>query len=203
MRRHRGDTQRAAFVECPVGEAPARQGKASCPVGGSKSDVQGHAAARAVVPPYRTCRAAPRRRDHELARRICRLLGSKRPGPGQDLQAARFGRSADRYPFRYRGCARRDERARRQIMAKVFLGGAPLSETAFGPTKDLATAVQFASSIHAELPVAASALSLFEEAEAAGLGEADATTVIRPLDPASRPKMPRKSSICPEQPTQQ
>jgi 3-hydroxyisobutyrate dehydrogenase len=60
------------------------------------------------------------------------------------------------------------------------LGGAPLGDTAFGiaaAKKDLATAVQFAASIHAELPVATSALACFEEAEAAGLGEADATTV--------------------------
>nr|WP_275944973.1 NAD-binding protein [Bradyrhizobium sp. dw_411] len=60
------------------------------------------------------------------------------------------------------------------------LGGAPSGETAFslsGAKKDLATAVQFAASIHAELPVAASALACFEEAEAAGLGDADATTV--------------------------
>jgi len=32
-----------------------------------------------------------------------------------------------------------------------------------------------ATSIHAELPVTASALACFEEAEAAGLGDADAT----------------------------
>jgi 3-hydroxyisobutyrate dehydrogenase len=37
--------------------------------------------------------------------------------------------------------------------------------------------VQFATSLHAELPVAKSALSCFEEAETAGLGDADATTV--------------------------
>jgi 3-hydroxyisobutyrate dehydrogenase len=70
-------------------------------------------------------------------------------------------------------------KGRGAVIAKV-LGGAPLGETAFGITaakKDLATALQFAASIHAELPVAASALSCFEEAEAAGLGEADATTV--------------------------
>jgi 3-hydroxyisobutyrate dehydrogenase len=70
-------------------------------------------------------------------------------------------------------------KGRAAVIAKV-LGGAPLGETAFGITaakKDLATAVQFAASIHAQLPVAASALACFEEAEAAGLGEADATTV--------------------------
>ena len=43
--------------------------------------------------------------------------------------------------------------------------------------KDLATAVQFATSVHAELPVTATALACYEAAELAGLGEADATTV--------------------------
>jgi 3-hydroxyisobutyrate dehydrogenase len=53
-----------------------------------------------------------------------------------------------------------------------------MGQAAFGLSaakKDLATAVQFATSIHAELPVTASALACFEEAEAAGLGDADAT----------------------------
>jgi 3-hydroxyisobutyrate dehydrogenase len=70
-------------------------------------------------------------------------------------------------------------KGRGAIIAKV-LGGGALSETAFGITaakKDLATAVQFAASLHAELPVAKSALACFEEAEKDGLGEADATTV--------------------------
>ena len=70
-------------------------------------------------------------------------------------------------------------KGRGAIIAKV-LGGQPLGETAFGlnaAKKDLATAVQFAKTLHAELPVAASALACFEEAEAAGLGDADATAV--------------------------
>jgi 3-hydroxyisobutyrate dehydrogenase len=70
-------------------------------------------------------------------------------------------------------------KGRGPIIAKV-LGGQPMSETAFGLSaarKDLATAVQFAASLRAELPVAASALACFEEAEAAGLGDADATAV--------------------------
>jgi len=64
-------------------------------------------------------------------------------------------------------------------IAKV-LGGQPMGETAFAVSaakKDLATAVQFGQSIHATLPVTASALACFEEAEAAGLGDADATAV--------------------------
>jgi 3-hydroxyisobutyrate dehydrogenase len=82
-------------------------------------------------------------------------------------------------------------KGRGAVIAKV-LGGAPLGETAFGITaakKDLATAVQFAKSIHAELPVAASALACFEEAEAAGLGDADATTVS--VRWTQRPKPPK------------
>jgi 3-hydroxyisobutyrate dehydrogenase len=70
-------------------------------------------------------------------------------------------------------------KGRGAVIAKV-LGGAPLGETAFGlnaATKDLATAVKFAASIHAELPVTASALACYEEAEATGLGDADATTI--------------------------
>jgi 3-hydroxyisobutyrate dehydrogenase len=70
-------------------------------------------------------------------------------------------------------------KGRGAAIAKV-LGGSPMGETAFGVSaakKDLATAVQFGASIHAELPVTKSALACFEEAEAAGLGDADATAV--------------------------
>lgn len=41
----------------------------------------------------------------------------------------------------------------------------------------LATAVTFGQSIHATLPVTASTLACFEAAEAAGVGDADATAV--------------------------
>ena len=70
-------------------------------------------------------------------------------------------------------------KGRGPIIAKMLRGQAP-GDTAFGlaaARKDLATAVQFAASLHAELPVAASALTCFEQAEAAGLGDADATAV--------------------------
>jgi len=70
-------------------------------------------------------------------------------------------------------------KGRGAVIAKV-LGGQPLDTTAFGlnaAKKDLATAVAFAKTLHAELPVAASALACFEEAEAAGLGDADATAI--------------------------
>jgi 3-hydroxyisobutyrate dehydrogenase len=70
-------------------------------------------------------------------------------------------------------------KGRGPAIAKV-LGGAPLGEAAFGlnaAKKDLATAVQFGASVHAELPVTASALACYDEAEVAGLGDADATAV--------------------------
>src|SRR5436190_2166070 len=70
-------------------------------------------------------------------------------------------------------------KGRGAVIAKG-LSGAPRGETAFGISaakKDLATAVQFAASMHAALPVASSALTCFEEAEATGLGDADATTI--------------------------
>jgi 3-hydroxyisobutyrate dehydrogenase len=70
-------------------------------------------------------------------------------------------------------------KGRGAVIAKV-LGGAPLGPTAFGLSaakKDLATAVQFAATLNAELPAAAGALTCYEEAEAAGLGDADATTI--------------------------
>src|SRR6476646_2422645 len=70
-------------------------------------------------------------------------------------------------------------KGRGAVIAKG-LSGAPRGETAFGISaakKDLATAVQFAASLHAALPVTATALACYAAAEAAGLGEADATTV--------------------------
>ena len=69
-------------------------------------------------------------------------------------------------------------KGRGPIIAKA-LAGQPLGGAAFAlsAAKDLATAVAFANSIHADLPVTASALKCFEEAEAAGLGEKDATAV--------------------------
>jgi 3-hydroxyisobutyrate dehydrogenase len=70
-------------------------------------------------------------------------------------------------------------KGRGTVIAKG-LSGKPRGETAFGISaakKDLATAVQFAASIGATLPVASSAAACFAEAEAAGLGDADATTV--------------------------
>src|SRR5205085_2965740 len=62
-------------------------------------------------------------------------------------------------------------KGRGAIIAKA-LAGEPPGATAFSLSaakKDLATAVQFARTLHAELPVAAAALACFLEAEATGL----------------------------------
>jgi len=173
----------AAFVECPVGgsTAPAREGKLFGLVGGTNADVT---------------RAMP------LLEQLCRRIehvGALGAGATMKLavnlpllvywqalgEALTICKPLNLPPERLidilsdTAGAPAAMKGRGAIIAKV-LGGAPLGETAFGITaakKDLATAVQFAASIHAQLPVAASALACFEEAEAAGLGEADATTV--------------------------
>jgi 3-hydroxyisobutyrate dehydrogenase len=173
----------AAFVECPVGgsKVPAREGKLFGLVGGANADV---------------ARAMP------LLEQLCRRIEHVGPlGAGATMklavnlpllvywqalgEALTICKPLNLPPDRLidilsdTAGAPAAMKGRGAIIAKV-LGGAPLGETAFGITaakKDLATAVQFATSIHAELPVASSALSCFEEAEAAGLGEADATTV--------------------------
>jgi 3-hydroxyisobutyrate dehydrogenase len=173
----------AAFVECPVGgsKAPAREGKLFGLVGGSDADVT---------------RARP------LLEQLCRRIehvGALGAGATLKLavnlpllvywqalgEALTICKPLKLPPDRLidilsdTAGAPAAMKGRGAIIAKV-LSGAPLGETAFGITaakKDLATAVQFAASIHAELPVAKSALACFEEAEAAGLGEADATTV--------------------------
>jgi 3-hydroxyisobutyrate dehydrogenase len=173
----------AAFVECPVGgsKVPAKEGKLFGLVGGTEADV---------------ARAKP------LLEQLCRRIEHVGPlGAGATLKLAvnlpllvywqALGESltickplnlpAERLIDILSDTAGAPAamKGRGAIIAKV-LGGAPLGETAFGITaakKDLATAVQFAASLHAELPVAKSALACFEEAEADGLGEADATTV--------------------------
>jgi 3-hydroxyisobutyrate dehydrogenase len=173
----------AAFVECPVGgsKVPAREGKLFGLVGGANADVD---------------RAMP------LLEQLCRRIEHVGPlGAGATLklavnlpllvywqalgEALTICKPLNLPPDRLidilsdTAGAPAAMKGRGAIIARV-LGGAPLGETAFGITaakKDLATAVQFASTIHAELPVAKSALACFEEAEAAGLGEADATTV--------------------------
>jgi 3-hydroxyisobutyrate dehydrogenase len=173
----------AAFVECPVGGStgPAREGKLFGLVGGANADV-----ARAMPVLEQLCR----RIEHvgalgagstlKLAVNLPLLVYWQALGEALTI-CKPLNLPADRLIDILSDTAGTPTamKGRGAVIAKV-LGGAPLGETAFGISaakKDLATAVQFARSIHAELPVAASALACFEEAEAAGLGEADATTV--------------------------
>jgi 3-hydroxyisobutyrate dehydrogenase len=173
----------AGFVECPVGGStvPAREGKLFGLVGGTDADVK-----RAMPLLEQMCR----RIEHvgalgagatvKLAVNLPLLVYWQ--ALGESLTICKpLNLPAERLIDILSDTAGAPAamKGRGAIIAKV-LGGAPLGETAFGITaakKDLATAVQFAASIHAELPVAASALACFEEAEAAGLGDADATTV--------------------------
>src|SRR3984893_15143642 len=175
--------QGAAFVECPVGGStgPAKEGNLFGLVGGMESDVT-----RAMPLLEQRCR----RIEHvgELGSGSTMKLAVNLPllvywqALGEALTICKpLNLPADRLivilpdpagtPTAMKG--------RAAAIAKV-LGGAPLGETAFGLSaakKDLATAVQFGASIRAELPVTASALACFEESEAAGFGDADATAV--------------------------
>src|ERR1700733_11790606 len=175
--------QGAAFVECPVGGStgPAKEGKLFGLVGGSKPDV-----IRAMPVLEQLCR----RIEHvgELGAGATMKLAVNLPllvywqALGEALTICKpLNLPADRLIDILSDTAGTPTamKGRGAGIAKV-LGGQPMGETAFGLSaakKDLATAVQFAASLHAELPVTASALACFEEAEAAGLGEADATTV--------------------------
>jgi len=175
--------QKAAFVEAPVGGStgPAREGKLFALAGGEKADV-----ARAMPILEQLCR----RIEHvgplgsgailKLAINLPLLVYWQALGESLTLCRA-LNLPADRLIDILSDTAGTPTamRGRGATIAKV-LGGQPLGETAFGLSaakKDLATAVQFAASLHAELPVAAGALACFEEAEADGLGEADATAV--------------------------
>jgi 3-hydroxyisobutyrate dehydrogenase len=174
----------AAFVECPVGgsTAPAREGKLLGLAGGSNADV-----ARAMPILEQMCR----RVEHigePLGSGATMKLAVNLPllvywqALGEALTICKpLNLAPDRLidilsdtsgtPIAMKG--------RGPGIAKV-LGGQPAGETAFGlgaAKKDLATAVAFGKSIDADLPVTASALACFEEAEAAGLGDADATAV--------------------------
>jgi 3-hydroxyisobutyrate dehydrogenase len=181
-----GDTVRergGAFVESPVGGStgPAREGKLFALAGGEESDV-----ARAMPILQQLCR----RIEHvgalgsgatvKLAINLPLLVYWQ--ALGESLTICRpLNLPADRLVDILSDTAGTPTamKGRGAVIAKV-LGGQPPGETAFGLSaarKDLATAVQFAASLHAELPVAASALACFEEAEAAGFGEADATAV--------------------------
>ena len=175
--------QGAAFVECPVGGStgPAKEGKLLGLVGGAKADV-----VRAMPVLDQLCR----RIEHvgELGSGATMKLAVNLPllvywqALGEALTICKpLNLPADRLIDILSDTAGTPTamKGRGAAIAKV-LGGAPLGETAFGlnaAKKDLATAIQFGASIHAELPVTASALACFEEAEAAGLGDADATAV--------------------------
>jgi len=175
--------QGAAFVEAPVGGTvgPAKEGKLLGLVGGTKADV-----ARAMPILEQLCR----RIEHvgELGSGSMMKLAVNLPllvywqALGEALTICKpLNLPADRLIdiLTDTSGAPTAMKGRGPAIAKV-LGGAPLGETAFGlnaAKKDLACAVQFGASIHAELPVTASALACYEEAEAAGLGDADATAV--------------------------
>lgn len=172
-----------AFVECPVGGTigPAKEGKLLGLAGGSKEDV-----ARAMPILEQLCR----RIEHvgELGAGSMMKLAVNLPllvywqALGEALTICKpLNLPADRLIdiLTDTSGAPAAMKGRGPAIAKV-LGGAPLGETAFGLSaakKDLACAVQFGASIHAELPVTASALACYEQAEAAGLGDADATTI--------------------------
>jgi 3-hydroxyisobutyrate dehydrogenase len=175
--------QGAAFVECPVGGStvPAKEGKLFGLAGGSKADV-----ARAMPVLEQLCR----RIEHvgELGAGATMKLAVNLPllvywqALGEALTICKpLNLPADRLIDILSDTAGTPTamKGRGASIAKV-LGGQPMGETAFAVSaakKDLATAVAFGTSIHATLPVTASALACFEEAEAAGLGDADATAV--------------------------
>src|SRR3954447_1828832 len=175
--------QGAAFVECPVGgsTAPAKEGKLFGLAGGSKADV-----ARAMPVLEQLCR----RIEHvgelgagatmKLAVNLPLLVYWQAVGEARTI-CKPLNLPADRLIDILSDTAGTPTamKGRGPVIAKV-LGGEPLGEAAFAVNaakKDLATAIQFGVSLHAELPVTASALACFEEAEAAGLGDADATAV--------------------------
>jgi 3-hydroxyisobutyrate dehydrogenase len=176
--------QGAAFVESPVGGStgPAKEGKLFGLVGGTKADV-----ARAMPLLEQMCR----RIEHvgeTLGSGSMMKLAVNLPllvywqALGEALAICKpLNLPADRLIDILADTAGTPTamKGRGAVIAKV-LGGAPLGETAFGlnaAKKDLAAAVQFGASIHAQLPVTASALACYEEAEAAGLGDADATAI--------------------------
>ena len=173
----------AAFVECPVGGTvgPAKEGKLLGLVGGTDGDV-----ARAMPILEQLCR----RIEHvgELGAGSTLKLAVNLPllvywqALGEALTICEpLDLPADRLIdiLTDTSGAPTAMKGRGPAIAKV-LGGAPLGATAFGLSaarKDLATAIHFASTLHAELPVTASAVACYEEAEAAGLGDADATAI--------------------------
>jgi 3-hydroxyisobutyrate dehydrogenase len=175
--------QGAVFVECPVGGStvPAREGKLFGLAGGARDAV-----GRAMPILEQLCR----RIEHvgelgagatlKLAINLPLLVYWQALGEALTL-CAPLKLAPDRLIDILSDTAGTPTamKGRGAVIAKG-LSGQPRGETAFGISaakKDLATALQFAASIGAALPVASSALACFEQAEAAGLGDADATTV--------------------------
>src|SRR5215475_547039 len=170
-----------SFVESPVGGSigPAREGKLFALVGGQKADL-----ARAMPILEQLCRrieyigALGSGATMKLAINLPLLVYWQ--ALGESLTICRhLNLPADKLMDILSDTAGTPTamKGRGPVIAKALAGQSP-AETAFGISaakKDLATAVQFAATFDDELPVAASALACFEEAEAAGLGEADAT----------------------------
>jgi 3-hydroxyisobutyrate dehydrogenase len=172
-----------AFVECPVGgsTAPAREGKLFGLAGGADADL-----ARAKPVLEQLCR----RIEHVggLGAGATMKLAVNLPllvywqALGEALAICRpLNLPAERLIDILSDTAGTPTamKGRGAVIAKL-LAGQPRGETAFAVSaakKDLATAVAFGQSIHATLPVTASALKCFEQAEADGLADADATAV--------------------------
>jgi 3-hydroxyisobutyrate dehydrogenase len=175
--------QGGAFVECPVGGStgPAKEGKLLGLVGGTNADIS-----RATPLLEQLCR----RIEHvgELGSGATIKLAINLPllvywqALGEALKICKpLGLPPDRLIDILSDTAGTPTamKGRGPFIANM-LGGKPPGETAFGLSaakKDLATAVQFAASLDAQLPVTATALACYEAAEAAGLGDADATAV--------------------------
>jgi 3-hydroxyisobutyrate dehydrogenase len=175
--------QGAAFVECPVGGStgPAREGKLFGLVGGPSCDVS-----RAMPVLEQLCRRIEHVGDlgsgatMKLAINLPLLVYWQALGEALTI-CEPLKLTPDRLIDILSDTAGAPAamKGRGAVIAKG-LSGQPREETAFGISaakKDLATAVQFAASMGAALPVASSALACFEEAEATGLGDADATTI--------------------------
>jgi 3-hydroxyisobutyrate dehydrogenase len=172
-----------AFVESPVGGStgPAKEGKLFALVGGVKADI-----VRAMPILEQLCR----RIEHigALGSGATMKLAVNLPllvywqALGESLTICKpLNLPADRLIDILSDTAGTPTamKGRGAVIAKV-LGGDPPGPTAFGLSaakKDLATAVQFAATLNAELPAAAGALACYEEAESAGLGDADATVI--------------------------
>ena len=173
----------ADFVECPVGGTvgPARQGKLFGFVGGSADAVE-----RAMPVLAQLCR----RIEHvgtvgagstlKLAVNLPLLVYWQALG-----ESLAICKGLNLPPERLTDILADTSGAAAAMKGRAgdvarLMAGDELAHAAFtvsAARKDLATAVQFAQTLRTELPVASSALSCFQKAEAAGLGDADAVSV--------------------------